>query len=461
MSETVIQTRAMQGEQRKKRVLTDARKAQNRLAQRAFRQRQKEIAKASQSVKSLPHRLQELRPRQPRQYDEVDERPGVPSGLACTVVPGTTQDYLHSTAETQPGTGADQEQVDLLQEAINSGSIPWSEVPTDTLNPDDVYEATLSTARFIADTDSAVTRPPLFGSMGIPFADFEDCSNIEVGTAPSAVNCVSGSMAYDTSATLFDPTAQSIPVSSLPNEDTQNGLLEQLPLLPGIDMSDSCQDPSTAYLYPTISSSFEALPMLSQDLVPQNSTPQNSPTTPSNQQRQLAILTLWHSSSPSQPYPAPTIPSPYLNLLTPYQTGIISAFIHNARVLSIARHELLTNSPLSPFYRPTNTSTSTTTLMASLPSHYPPHLQPTLPQVLFRHHAYLDLLPFPRLRERGIAWANTNPRLFDPRELKMDIVMGGLVCKRDEYGGGGGQPWDARSWTIAGWFRVKWQLLLC
>ena len=37
MSEIAFQTGAMQGEQRKKRVLTDARKAQNRLAQRAFR----------------------------------------------------------------------------------------------------------------------------------------------------------------------------------------------------------------------------------------------------------------------------------------------------------------------------------------------------------------------------------------------------------------------------------------
>ena len=62
----------------------------------------------------------------------------------------------------------------------------------------------------------------------------------------------------------------------------------------------------------------------------------------------------------------------------------------------------------------------------------------------------------------GVGGASTTPPLFDPRELKMDIVMGGLVCKRDgdEYGVGRGQPWDVRSWTVAGWFRVKWRLLL-
>ena len=64
----------------------------------------------------------------------------------------------------------------------------------------------------------------------------------------------------------------------------------------------------------------------------------------------------------------------------------------------------------------------------------------------------------------GVVGASTTPPLFDPRELKMDIVMGGLVCKRDGDrdggGAGGGQPWDVRSWTVAGWFRVKWRLLL-
>ncbi|KAH7391490.1 hypothetical protein BKA64DRAFT_106191 [Cadophora sp. MPI-SDFR-AT-0126] len=458
MSETVVQAGMIQGEQRKKRVLTDARKAQNRLAQRAFRQRQKDIAKAAQGVKGSSHRLHELRPRQPRLLDEVDNRSGVASG---NLVPDSTQDQSPNTTESQPGIDVDQEQVHLLQEPTVSRSIPWSEVPAETLSPDDVYEATLSTARFIADVDTAVDKHPPFGLLDIPFTDFGAYSSLEIGASPLAADYSSGPVAYDTPGTVFDPIAQSIPVSSFQIEDTQISFLGQPPLPPGIDTLDSYQDPSTSHHYLTTPSTFEGPSLLSQDFIPQNSTPQDPPTTPSSQHRHLATLTLWHSSSPSHPYPKPTIPSPYLNLLTPYQTSIISAFIHNARALSIARHELLTNAPLSPFYRATNTSTSTAALMAALPSNYPPHLRPTLPQVLFRHHAYLDLLPFPRLRERGVAWANTNPRLFDPRELKLDIVMGGLMCKRDEYGGGGGQPWDARSWTVAGWFKVKWRLLLC
>ncbi|KAK0118252.1 hypothetical protein ONS95_012553 [Cadophora gregata] len=339
----------------------------------------------------------------------------------------------------------------------------WSDLPTQTLNSDEVYEATLSTARFIADTDSTIVRTPVFGYMGIPFADFGDYSNIELAAAPSAADLSGRSLAYDDSMTPLDSIAQSIPTSSFQDENTQNALTGEFSMPVSSTSSNSSLDSSTSHNYTTSSSTFEELPTQDPTTQPTIS------TNPSPDQHNLATLTLYHSPSSSfshslpHPLSTPTIPfpSPYLNLLTPYQTGIISAFITNARVLSIARHELLTNSPVSPFYRPTNTSTSTTALMASLPTHYPPHLRPTLPQVLFRHHAYLDLLPFERLRERAIAWANTNPRLFDPRELKMDIVMGGLVCKRDEYAGGGGQPWDARSWTVAGWFRVKWRLLLC
>ena len=298
--------------------------------------------------------------------------------------------------------------MELQQDPLISESLTWSEIPTENFNPDDIYEATLSTARFIADVDTTIIRSSFVGPMGVPFVDFGDCSNLEVDLGPSEGNCVSESMTYDDSAIVLGPIAQSMPASSFPHEETQSTLLGDISTIPRDDTLARYHELSASHLHPTTLSTVEhpmqnySLPQDGnlQDSHPQDSTPGINP---SHQQRQLAILTLWHSSSPSPTYRTPTIPSPYLNLLTPYQTGIISAFIHNALALSIAHHELLTNAPLSPFYRPTNTSTSASTLLASLSSHYPPHLRPTLPQVLFRHHAYLDLLPFPMLRERGIA----------------------------------------------------------
>lgn len=280
-------------------------------------QRQKEAAKVSEATKKIPHRLHELRPRQPRQPDEVGELPEVL---------GTTQEHLQSTAETQIGIEMDREQVELLQEPLISEPPTWSEVPTESLNPEEVYEATLSTARFIADADTTIVRSSLVGPMGVPFVDFGDCSNIEVGPegGSSVVNCAGGSLGYGTSTTVFDPIVRSMPAPSFQVENLQNDVLGQRVPVPDAHIPDPYQDLFTAHRQPATLSTLDD-PVLSHipgpNLIPKISAPQNTTTdtNPSNQQRQLAILTLWHSSSPSQSYPTPAIPSPYLNLLTPYQ----------------------------------------------------------------------------------------------------------------------------------------------
>jgi hypothetical protein len=89
----------------------------------------------------------------------------------------------------------------------------------------------------------------------------------------------------------------------------------------------------------------------------------------------------------------------------------------------------------------------------------PTHLQPTLAQILFPHYPYLDLLPFPIMRERAITFAS----MFNPMELKLDIFRNGLACYPHSRNGdsfSSKQPWDIGSWEVKPWFLKKWRLLM-
>jgi len=156
---------------------------------------------------------------------------------------------------------------------------------------------------------------------------------------------------------------------------------------------------------------------------------------------------------------SPSLPSPILTNLWPHNSVLLTAGIQNAHPLDIAFSSIITTLPISPLYDPSATLSSdpTALLSAACKSHCPPDLKPTLAQILFAHHAYLDLVPFPVFRERAITLAATSPRFFDLNELKGDIIRDGLrYCSSM----GGGQPWDRRSWIVAPWFLKKWKLLM-
>lgn len=119
-------------------------------------------------------------------------------------------------------------------------------------------------------------------------------------------------------------------------------------------------------------------------------------------------------------------------------------------------------------------------------------------QVLVKHEPWIDVLPFPTLRDaliRGIVaamqkqdgseeevvnWKERRTPLSDDMpicefdteieaEFWRDVVNNdGLVCwgsvgGRDDEGregGGTGSPWDGRSWEARKWFLEKWGDLL-
>lgn len=139
------------------------------------------------------------------------------------------------------------------------------------------------------------------------------------------------------------------------------------------------------------------------------------------------------------------------------------AVLNNALCLGFDLEKLAqcSTSYMSPFYRPITTQDSPRDVVAStLNTSVPIHLQPTMAQILIPHHASLDLIPLPLLRERAIMMTFAMPDIFDLWELKLDIyTRHALICRR-YLENGACHPWDSRSWEAKPWFMKKWNMAI-
>lgn len=169
---------------------------------------------------------------------------------------------------------------------------------------------------------------------------------------------------------------------------------------------------------------------------------------------------------------SPRLPSPYANTLQINRTRTLSACLRNALSIGLLPSDVTKPFCIGPslFYRPHSPSDDPVALLAaaSKPG-IPIHLQPTLPQVLYQHPAFLDLIPLPGFRTKIIlaganrGWGAMGLERFDVFELKKDMFQDGLAwggkdsCGRRDAQG---QPWDMRSWEAAEWFVKKWRGLL-
>lgn len=155
----------------------------------------------------------------------------------------------------------------------------------------------------------------------------------------------------------------------------------------------------------------------------------------------------------------------YANTLEFLPTTIFSAIHHNALSLGfdLGKISSCSNDCMSPFYQTNINPKTEPTSLTTPPTNIPVHLRPTLAQLSIPHHASLDLIPIPFLRERAIMLSAALPQKFNLWELKLDIyVNGGLNvwrCRQD-CGGGDYQPWSMRSWEASPWFLNKWCMVV-
>ncbi|GAW25072.1 hypothetical protein SAMD00023353_0103180 [Rosellinia necatrix] len=147
-------------------------------------------------------------------------------------------------------------------------------------------------------------------------------------------------------------------------------------------------------------------------------------------------------------------------------TTIFRACLTNAICIGLDLTELMCcELPcISPFYRPMAQMDGDPGALVAASSHdsLPASLRPTPAQILIPHHASLDLVPLPRLRERAILMCAALPHVFSLWEMKLDIyTRNALECRgRDTPSGVVSRPWDMRSWQAAPWFMSKWKMVV-
>lgn len=151
---------------------------------------------------------------------------------------------------------------------------------------------------------------------------------------------------------------------------------------------------------------------------------------------------------------------PKMNFLRTTRDTIWLAVLNNANCLNFDLSLLAdcSQSYMSPFFRSITAQDKPHDLVAStLDPTVPVHLQPTMAQILVPHHASLDLIPLPLLRDRVIMMSFAMPDLFDLWDLKLDIYDRNALVYRPT-GPDEGQSWDQNSWKATSWFLQKWCL---
>jgi hypothetical protein len=147
------------------------------------------------------------------------------------------------------------------------------------------------------------------------------------------------------------------------------------------------------------------------------------------------------------------------------QVVFVAACVANASSLGLPPDGLNCDSGESPFFRNSTSESAAKTACLSDFLHLKTHLRPCATQLIYKHHPYIDVLPFPTFRERLIKLACTKEPMIDEDELCKDLENDGLICWGSSLGGGSvamgsGAPWDIRSWEAQNWFIKKWWILI-
>ncbi|KAJ4288380.1 hypothetical protein N0V90_011615 [Kalmusia sp. IMI 367209] len=153
---------------------------------------------------------------------------------------------------------------------------------------------------------------------------------------------------------------------------------------------------------------------------------------------------------------------PYRNNLNVSTLSFAAGFFANALHLGLVESEYCTQTAQSNFFRPRIAeSPYAETMMLAVQRGFDglkPDLRPTPTQIVQSHHPAIDILPFPSLRRRLIEALSHAPPLINELEFWEDVRADGIVCwgNADSELGGGGVPWDARSWEAKTWFLDKY-----
>ncbi|KUJ06516.1 uncharacterized protein LY89DRAFT_743837 [Mollisia scopiformis] len=408
------------GPTRRKRIITAARKEQNRIAQQLYRQRQKEGSRLRETQSAhRPARHHLLRPRPLLKSSKS-------RGKAIDTTEVTTRDTLES-----------------------NNNLVRDKTPTSRYELDPCLSDPLG----VGDATSNGLALSLTTSSCLPFTDWNSLAGPTDYNQPSTQGSFFADEAGSqelTASNLFDFVLTDEDLPQIYNPSSwpvlEDGFLSTASSSnPRTTVRDTCW-----YLSGWANTSGYTDTRM--DLIA------HLRNVPGFQDLLSATITFIYQRSISSIHCSVSMPDAYKNFLQCSQTATLLAYFHNARCIGMEVQDLLRHRSL--FYCPNASITDDPQMLLDVArkTWMPIHLQPTLEQILIPHHPYLDLLPFPALRARAITLSNTMPKLFDPMELKRDIFKEGLVCL--PRGNGTGQPSEMRNWQAAPWFLTKWRLLM-
>ena len=137
------------------------------------------------------------------------------------------------------------------------------------------------------------------------------------------------------------------------------------------------------------------------------------------------------------------------------QFNVTRGLAQNAAILGLPMEAFLDDDAVSPF----NKQGPRLEPGVSQVSAFPVSLHPTLLQGSTLHHPWIDIFPFPRMRDNYLRSITNNTITWDEDELCDDIHQCGTTSQDASFIIWG-EPWDPRNWEASIAFLRKWMWLL-
>ena len=160
-----------------------------------------------------------------------------------------------------------------------------------------------------------------------------------------------------------------------------------------------------------------------------------------------------------------SLPDVYRNTIRVKQLAFVTACLTNARVIGLEVGAIYREDLASPFFRGSISKKEADEACATGFKNMKPSLRPNASQLMIEHHPYMDILPFPTMRDRLLRLTAGDEPMIDEDDFCNDLANDGLICWGSSLGGGSsatgsGAPWDLRSWEAQPWFIKKWWILI-
>ncbi|KAL7914024.1 hypothetical protein GGI35DRAFT_475859 [Trichoderma velutinum] len=142
------------------------------------------------------------------------------------------------------------------------------------------------------------------------------------------------------------------------------------------------------------------------------------------------------------------------HLLSIMQFNVMRAFGTLSSIIGLSSDTLLDDGAISPF------SSYTCSAHSTLHLRVPKSLAPTALQRSIPHHPWIDILPYPQMRDNLLRLESGVNTAMEKRQYDADSLCHWMVgldtCQKESGLILWGDPWDLASWEVTAGFLHKW-----